>query len=207
MIKKISILFSFLLLLLQGCSALDSRVVAVDSYSTMQAYGGTYYLSTNTPGLQLQQQSFEVILQNMLQNKGYTRTFNQKNALYNIVYNYKIKGPYTSIESYPAPVNPWWNGPYGGIYNGFYGDMWMNSISASTYFVKRLELSAFTKNNSAVWQVVGSLKSDNSDPRSSFPYLVSAISNYVNANSNQVVYLNVEENSQTGQYTATPSMW
>ena len=207
MIKKISILFSFLLLFLQGCSALNSRVVAVDSYSTMQAYGGTYYLSTNTPGLQLQQQSFEITLQNMLQSKGYTRTFNQKDALYNIVYNYKIKGPYTSLESYPAPINPWWNGPYGGVYNGFYGDMWMNSISASTYFVKRLELSAFTKNNNAVWQVVGSLKSDNSDPRSSFPYLVSAISDYVNINSNKVVYLSVEENSQTGQYTATPSMW
>ena len=207
MIKKISILFSFLMLLLQGCSALDSRVVAVDSYSTMQAYGGTYYLSTTTPGLQLQQQSFEIILQNMLQSKGYTRTFNQKNALYNIVYNYKIKGPYTSIESYPAPINPWWNGPYGGVYNGFYGDMWMNSISASTYFVKRLELSAFTKNNNAVWQVIGSLKSDNSDPRGSFPYLVSAISNYVNTNSNPVVYLNVEENSQTGKYIANQSIW
>lgn len=207
MIKKISILFSFLMLLLQGCSALDSRVIAVDSYSTMQAYGGTYYLSTNTPGLQLQQQSFEIILQNMLQTKGYTRTFDQKSALYNIVYNYKIKGPYTTLESYPAPINPWWNGPYGGVYNGFYGDMWMNSISASTYFVKRLELSAFSKNNNAIWQVVGSLKSDNSDLRSSFPYLVSALSNYVNVNSNKVVYLNVEENSQTGQYTATPSIW
>ncbi|WP_418966217.1 hypothetical protein [Cetobacterium sp.] len=207
MIKKISILLSFLLLFLQGCSALNSRVIAVDSYSTQQAYGGTYYLSTNTPGLQLQQQSFEIILQNMLQTKGYTRTFNQKDALYNIVYGYKVKGPYTSLESYPAPINPWWNGPYGGIYNGFYGDMWMNSISATTYFVKRLELSAYTKNNNAVWQVVGSLKSDNSDPRSSFPYLVSAISNYVNVNSNKVVYLNVEENSKTGQYTATPSMW
>lgn len=207
MIKKISILFSFLMLLLQGCSALDSRVIAVDSYSTMQAYGGTYYLSTNTPGLQLQQQSFEIILQNMLQTKGYTRTFDQKSALYNIVYNYKVKGPYTTLESYPAPINPWWNGPYGGVYNGFYGDMWMNSISASTYFVKRLELSAFSKNNNAIWQVVGSLKSDNSDLRSSFPYLVSALSNYVNVNSNKVVYLNVEENSQTGQYTATPSIW
>jgi hypothetical protein len=207
MIKKISILFSFLLLFLQGCSALNSKVVAVDSYSTMQSYGGSYYLSTNTPGLQLQQQSFEILLQNMLATKGYTRTYNQNTALYNIVYNYKIKGPYTSLESYPAPINPWWNGPYGGIYNGFYGDMWVNSISASTYFVKRLELSAYTKNNNAIWQVIGSFKSDNSDMRDSFPYLVSAISNYVNTNSNKVVYLNVEENSQTGQYTATPSMW
>lgn len=207
MIKKISILFSFLLFLLQGCSALNSRVIAVDSYSTMQAYGGTYYLSTNTPGLQLQQQSFEIILQNMLQTKGYTRTFNQKDALYNMVYNYKIKGPYTTLESYPAPINPWWTGPYGGINNGFYGDMWVNSISASTYFVKRLELSAFTKNNNAVWQVIGSLKSDNNDPRVSFPYLISAISNYINVNSNQVVYLSVEENSKTGQYTASPSIW
>ena len=207
MVKKFSVLFSFVLLLLQGCSMLNSRVVAVDSYSTMQAYAGTYYLFTNTPGLQLQQQSFETILQNMLQAKGYTRTFNQKGALYNIVYNYKIKGPYTSIESYPAPVNPWWNGPYDGIYNGFYGDMWMNSISASTYFVNRLELSAFAKDNNALWQVVGSLKSDDSDPRNGFPYIVSALSNYINTNSNKVVYLNVEKNSQTGQYTATPSMW
>ena len=207
MVKKILTLSSFLLLFLQGCSALDSRVVAVDSYSTMQSYGGTYYLSTNSPGLQLQQQSFEVILQNLLHTKGYTTTFDQKNAFYNIVYNYRIRGTYTRLESYPAPINPWWNGPYGGIYNGFYGDMWMNSISATTYFVKRLELSAYTKNNNAVWQAIGSLKSDNSDPRVSFPYLVSAISNYVNVNSNQVVYLNVEENSKTGQYTATPSIW
>lgn len=206
MIKKILLLSSFSLLLLQGCSFLDSKVVAVDSYSSTQAYGGTYYLSTTTAGMQLQQQSFENIIQNMLTEKGYTRTFNQNSAAYSIVYNYSVKGPYTSVESYPAPINPWWNGPYGGVYNGFYGDMWVNSISASTYFVKNLELSAYSGSN-AIWQVVGSLKSDNSELRESFPYLVSAVSDYIDTNSNSVVYVNVEQNSKTGQYIATPSNW
>ena len=204
MSQKLLIISGFSLALLQGCSALNSQVVAVDSYSTMQMSGGTYYLSTTTPGLQLQQQSFEIMLQNMLSTKGYTRTFSPKNSMYNIVYNYNIHGPYTNFESYPVPVNPWWNGPYGGVYNGFYGDMWTNSISASTYFVKRLELSAYEKNN-AVWQVVGTLKSEDSDLRTSFPYLVSGISNYINSNSNRIVYVNVNEDSSTGQYIATPS--
>ncbi|MEG0300177.1 hypothetical protein [Cetobacterium sp.] len=204
MYRKILTISSFSLILLQGCSAFNSQVVAVDSYSTMQMSGGTYYLSTRTPGLQLQQQSFEIMLQNMLSTKGYTRTFSPQNSMYNIVYNYNIKGPYTNFESYPVPVNPWWDGPYDGVYNGFYGDMWANSISTSTYFVKRLELSAYNKNN-AVWQVVGSLKSEDGNLRTSFPYLVSGISNYINTNSNKIIYVNVNQDSKTGQYIATQS--
>lgn len=185
------ILLFFISTLFLGCSSINNPVVAVDSYSATTISGGTYYLTTNTTGMELQQQAFEVNIQNMLSKKGYIRTFIPNNATFKIVYNYEVRGPFTSYESYPAPISPWWNGPYGGLNNGFYGDMWTNSVITSTYFVKRLELSAYNRKNTPIWQVVGSLKSDNYEMRESFPILVSGISNYINVNSGEVVYVTV----------------
>ncbi|MGL4308289.1 MAG: DUF4136 domain-containing protein [Cetobacterium sp.] len=191
--KKIYILiFGIIMLMIQGCSSIQSKVVAVDSYSTHNTFGGTYYLTTNTQGMQLQQDYFASQLQYMLGTKGYTRLNDKKYAQYIINYNYDVSGPFTSVQSYQVPVNPWWGaGYYGGVYGGYYGTTWTNSVEASTYFVKKLEVSAYDKNNNPIWQVVGTLKSSDSELRDSFPYLVSGIAPYVNENSNKIVYVSV----------------
>lgn len=198
--KKIFVLFlGLIFLFLQGCSSLNSKVVAVDSYAAAPIPGGTYFLSSNTSGLQLQQDAFAMNLQNMLATKGYTRVYNKKDAMYNIVFNYNVSGPFTSVQSYPVPVNPWWGpGIYDGVYGGYFGPTWVNSVDATTYFVKKLELSAYNLNNQPIWQVVGSMKSSNSDLRDSFPYLVSGISLFIDRSSNQIMYVNVNENEKTG---------
>ncbi|MGL5176013.1 MAG: hypothetical protein ACRC7F_06620 [Cetobacterium sp.] len=195
MIKKISFFIIFIFFF-SGCSSLNSRTVAIDSYSTLEAYPGTYYLVTNTPGFQLQQRVFESNLESMLRTKGYRRTSNPKDALYKIIYNYKINGPYTEFDTYPTTISPYWRGGYGyrSRYDDFfYSDIWINSISASSYFVKTLEVSTYTNEGRAVWQTMGSIKSNNNDLRDSFPYLISAISQYVNVNSNKVVYVSIPE--------------
>lgn len=195
MLKKLSFLTMIMFLFL-SCSSLNSRTVAIDSYSTLEAYPGTYYLSTNTPGFQLQQKAFENNLESMLRTKGYRRTSNPKDALYKIIYNYKINGPYTQFDTYPAPISPYWRGGYGfrGRHDDlFYSDIWFNSIDTSTYFVKTLDISAYTNDGRAVWQTMSSLKNSNNDLRDSFPYLISATSQYINVNSNKVVYISVPE--------------
>ncbi|MBC2855728.1 MAG: hypothetical protein RR191_01525 [Cetobacterium sp.] len=207
--KKIWIfLMVTFLLILQGCSSLNSKVVAVDSYSTVPVPGGTYYLSSETKDLELQQEAFAMNLSEMLAAKGYARVYNKKAAQYNIVFNYSSTGPLTSMQSYQVPVNPWWSsGPdmYGGIYDGYFGPQWVNSVEATTYFVKKLEVSAYSANGKPVWQVVGTMKSFNSEIRGSFDYLVSGISPFVNRSSNQIVYVDVSQDQATGTLVPTVS--
>lgn len=204
--KVYLVLIGIMVLILGGCSSLPHKVVAVDSYSTHNTFGGTYYLTTNTDnnGLVLQQENFEQQLQYMLSKKGYIRMFNKQEAQYVINYNYNVEGPYTSLESYQVPANPWWGaGYYGGLYGGYYGTTWVNSVEATTYFVKKLEVSAYTKENQPIWQVVGTVKSNNSILRNTFPYLVNGIAPYINKNSNRILYVNVTENPKNGTIKVT----
>lgn len=196
---KKNFIYLCLLFLLCSCSSLNKKIVAVDSYSSYKITGGTYFLRTSTNGMELQQQFFEKEIEDMLLKKGYTRIYKKEYADFNILYNYGIKGPFTSISSYPVPVNPWWSNSvfYDGVYNGYYGPSWVNSIETVNYYVKALELSAYNSNKKVIWQVLGTMKSPHLNMRSSMKFLINGIENYVGINSNKVQYVKVYENEKT----------
>lgn len=207
MLKKYLYLVPLGLLGLQGCTALlDGHMVAVDSYAPAQVQAGTYYLSASSNEAGLQKQTFEQALQDMLSSKGYTRTFVNSGAEYNISYNYTVSGPYTAEENFPAATNQWWGieQTYGGVYNGMYEEGWYSSnIQYVNYFVKQIQLSATGQNNSPVWQVSAHVQAETPNLNQDYPYLISAISDYIDQSSGKVVYINVVKDSKTGDYTAT----
>lgn len=207
MSKKLAYLCPLALLMFQGCTSLiDGHLVAVDSYAPKSTSGGTYYLSSKGPEAGLQKQTFENSLQNMLASKGYTRTFVSKGANYNIVYDYTVAGPFTAEENFPAPVNEWWGveQTYSGVHNGMFEEAWYsNDIQYVNYYVKTLDLSAYTKNNTPIWRVKGHVQAETPDLNQDYQYLISGISDYIGQSSGKVVYVNVVKNSKTGNYTAT----
>ena len=206
MIKKLAYLSPLALLMFQGCTSLiDGHLVAVDSYAPKLVPAGTYFLSAQGPEAGLQKQTFENSLQNMLASKGYTRTFVNKGANYNIVYNYGVTGPFTTEESFPAPVNEWWGieQTYGGVHNGMFEEAWYSdNTQFVNYFVKTLSLSAYA-NNIPLWQVKGHVQAETPNLNQDYQYLISGISDYIDQSSGKVVYINVVKNSKTGEYTAT----
>lgn len=196
---KKNFIYLCLLFLLCSCSSLNKKIVAVDSYSSYKTIGGTYFLETSTKGMELQQQFFEKEIEGMLVKKGYTRIYRKDYADFNIFYNYGVKGPFTSISSYPVPVNPWWSNSvlYDGVYNGYYGPSWVNSIETVNYYVKALELSAYNSNKKVIWQVLGTMKSPHLNMRSSMKFLIGGIEEYIGINSNKVQYVKVYENENS----------
>ncbi|MBC2854869.1 hypothetical protein [Cetobacterium sp. 2G large] len=208
MLKKLIYIVPVSLILLQGCSALiDGHTVAVDSYAAKPVVVGTYYLSTENVSvdLDIEKQTFENSIQEMLTSKGYNRTFVINNANYNIVYDYKVSGPFTTEEDFPAPINEWWGigGPYGGVYNGLYDANWYgDNVQYVNYFVKELSLTAYSNDN-PVWQVKGHTQSQTPNLNEDYQYLVSGVANYIDVSSGKVIYINVVKDSKTGKYTAT----
>lgn len=206
MLKKLTYLFPLTLLLFQGCTSLrDGHLVAVDSYAPKSVTAGTYYLSSKSAVAGLQKQSFENSLQNMLAAKGYTRTFVNKGASYNIVYDYSVAGPFTAEESFSAPVNEWWGveQTYAGVHNGMFEEAWYSdNTQYVNYFVKALSLSAY-EDTVPLWRVKSHVQAETPDLNQDYPYLISGISDYIDRSSGKVVYINVVKNSKTGKYTAT----
>lgn len=206
MLKKLAYLSPLALLMFQGCTSLmDGHLVAVDSYAPKPIPAGTYYLSSKGPEAGLQKQTFENSLQNMLASKGYTRTFVNKGANYNIVYDYTVTGPFTTEESFPAPVNEWWGveQTYGGVHNGMFEEAWYSDDTQYVnYFVKALSLSAYA-NNIPLWRVKGHVQAETPNLNQDYQYLISGISDYIDQSSGKVVYVNIVKNSKTGDYTAT----
>lgn len=206
MFKKLAYISPLALLMFQGCTSLiDGHLVAVDSFAPKPIPTGTYYLSSKGPEAGLQKQTFENSLQEMLASKGYTRTFVNKGARYNIVYDYTVTGPYTSEESFPAAVNTWWGveQTYGGVHNGMFEEAWYSTNTQYVnYFVKSLSLSAYVGDIN-LWSVKGHVQAETPNINEDYQYLISGISDYVGQNSGKVVYVNVVKNSKTGDYTAT----
>lgn len=206
MFKKLAYISPLAILMFQGCTSLiDGHLVAVDSFAPKPIPTGTYYLSSKGPEAGLQKQTFENSLQEMLASKGYTRTFVNKGARYNIVYDYTVTGPYTSEESFPAAVNTWWGveQTYGGVHNGMFEEAWYSTNTQYVnYFVKSLSLSAYVGDIN-LWSVKGHVQAETPNINEDYQYLISGISDYVGQNSGKVVYVNVVKNSKTGDYTAT----
>ncbi|MGL5279525.1 MAG: hypothetical protein ACRC8M_10725 [Cetobacterium sp.] len=197
MLKKLAYLSPLALLIFQGCTSLmDGHLVAVDSHATKTVQAGTYYLSSKGTEAGLQKQTFENSLQNMLASKGYTRTFVNKGAQYNIVYDYTVTGPFTTEEKFSVPET------YGGYHSGLFEETWYTNIHYVNYFVKALSLSAYA-NNVSLWRVKGHVQAETPDLNQDYQYLISGISNYIDQSSGKVVYVNVVKNSKTGDYTAT----
>lgn len=141
----------------------------------------------------------------MLASKGYTRTFVNKEANYNIIYDYSVAGPFTTEESFPAPVNEWWGveQTYGGVHNGMFEEAWYSdNTQYVNYYVKALSLSAYV-NTTPIWRVKGHVQAETPNLNQDYEYLISGISNYIDQSSGKVIYINVVKNSKTGDYTAT----
>lgn len=193
------------LFLLQGCSALiNGHTVAIDSYASQAVVPGTYYLSTENLNQGIQRPKFEISLDKMLVSKGYTRTFLENTAQYNIIYDYKVTGPYTVQETFPAPVNEWWGAdvPYDGVYNGMFDAAWYSNTQYVNYFVKELSLTAYSKGN-PIWQVKSHVQAETPNPNSDYEYLISGISDYIDQSSGKIIYLNIVKNEKTGEFTVS----
>lgn len=194
--KYFLILFSSVFFLIQGCSFLMSRTVAVDSYAAVNTAGGSYYLQYEDGPFQLQNMEFTSQIAETLNNLGYTRVFSPSEANYQIRFNSLMKGPFQGSEPYLVQPNPWWEMDGFGYMEGpfYYSSAWSEGIAYYTYYVQELFISALSKSGTPLWQVQGSIKTDTSDPRENFPYLLKAVSQYMDRNSNEVVYVTVTPN-------------
>lgn len=194
--KILSILFIATFFLIQGCSFLMSRTVAVDSYAVADISGSSYYLVNETESFQLQNSEFSSEVAKTLNNLGYRRVFNSQDAKYVVEFKHTVKGPFQGAEPYLVQPNPWWGmDGFGYMEEPFYySAAWSQGIAYYTYYVQELFISALDKNNEPVWQVQGSIKTEAGDPRESFPYILKAVSEYIDKNSKEVIYVNVAPN-------------
>lgn len=195
--KYFAIFISLIFFIFQGCSLLETRTVAVDSYAASVVPGGTYYLQADNQGFTLQKDQLSGELTMMLAQKGYTRVFDEKDAQYNITYQYQIKGPYQGSEAYPVAPNPWWGmGPYNYPDPFFYDTAWGQGIQYYIYYVQEIFISAADSSGNPVWQIMGSLKTQSNDVRDNFPFLLKGISSYIDKNSGKIIYINVAPNTK-----------
>ena len=192
--KKIFLSLIFTLLI-QGCSFIDYRTVAVDSYSKAEKIGGSYYIELPSNYTQLQNQVFANLIKETLDSKGYLFFGSKERAKTIIKFSYEVKGPYSAENPYPIPVNTWWGS---GYYGGLDDDFEMNCVEGiefQQYYVNKLTIIASTSEKQQIWEVQGSLKTENSDIGSAFPYLLLGVKPYVGVNSNKIIYTEVTEES------------
>lgn len=186
------VILSLILILFSGCSSLNSRKVAIDSYGIENKLGPKkYYLSSHFRSNNiLQQKELEYEIEKMLINKGYMRVYDIQMANLIVEYNYLLKGPLYNTYSSPVPVERW-----DRFYNGRYyrpRTIWVDQVFTEVYFEKKLTLKSMYKDTKyPLWEIEGIVRDSQEDIRESFPYILKGIQEYIGINTGKVIYIDV----------------
>lgn len=186
------VILSLILILFSGCSSLNSRKVAIDSYGIENKLGPKkYYLSSHFRSNNiLQQKELEYEIEKMLINKGYMRVYDIQMANLIVEYNYLLKGPLYNTYSSPVPVERW-----DRFYNRRYyrpRTIWVDQVFTEVYFEKKLTLKSMYKDTKyPLWEIEGIVRDSQEDIRESFPYILKGIQEYIGINTGKVIYIDV----------------
>lgn len=186
------VILSLILILFSGCSSLNSRKVAIDSYGIENKLGPKkYYLSSHFRSNNiLQQKELEYEIEKMLINKGYMRVYDIQMANLIVEYNYLLKGPLYNTYSSPVPVERW-----DRFYNRRYyrpRTIWVDQVFTEVYFEKKLTLKSMYKDTKyPLWEIEGIVRDSQEDIRESFPYILKGIQEYIGVNTGKVIYIDV----------------
>lgn len=186
------VILSLILILFSGCSSLNSRKVAIDSYGIENKLGPKkYYLSSHFRSNNiLQQKELEYEIEKMLINKGYMRVYDIQMANLIVEYNYLLKGPLYNTYSSPVPVESW-----DRFYNRRYyrpRTIWVDQVFTEVYFEKKLTLKSMYKDTKyPLWEIEGIVRDSQEDIRESFPYILKGIQEYIGINTGKVIYIDV----------------
>ena len=209
--NMIYILLLGIFFILSGCTSYRHSI-QVSSYSANVLAGNRYYLEVSENKLKdknliLQIQEFEKYIDIVLQQKGYVKSKNLKNANQLIIFDYDISEPQIHTYSYDEPVWDTVLRPYTRYrkidwryYPYTYWDRdyeligYRTKIRTKTLYTKNISITSFSKTkNKSFWQVNGSMTDTSSDLRYSFPFLVKGISSYIGTDSGQVINITIPD--------------
>ena len=210
--KLLYILFFLLLFILNGCMSYR-HLVQVSSYTSNENFGKKYFVQASEKkikdrNLALEIKEFEKYIDIILEQKGYIKTNNLKDAEQIIIFDYNISEPQVYTYSYDEPV--WDTVLYpevryreidGKYYPYTYWDRdyeiigYRTKVRTKILYTKSIFLNSFNRTkNKSFWQVNGSITDTSNDLRYSFPFILKGMKNYIGTSSGQAINVEIPEN-------------